>query len=195
MPWTVDLLDTTVWATIGTIGSATVAGVTWFVRTIAIPILSRLKKMDAYCDKLDVVYKELTPNGGGSLKDQVTSTCRVVEVLAAKHRIQLELDKRAAFETDEQGIYRWVNKSYCRATGYTTEEIEQNGWKSLIHPDDRARVTNEWNQAVSDKRDYHQSYRLVCQDDKVLNVIVEASPLLDTKRNILGYLGIMTVIQ
>ncbi len=193
MSWNVDLMDGTLWTICGTVFTtlSTVGGI--FIKYIALPTLRRLEKMDTYCDKVDQIHKELTPNGGSSIKDQINSITTAVAILAAKDRAQLELDKRPSFEADASGAYQWVNKAYCRLTGYSNDEIEQLGWKNLVHVEDRERVIREWNQAVADKRAYHQVHRIVAADDRILTVAVEASPLLDPKRSVLGYFGFMNL--
>lgn len=186
----VDLLDPALLTAIG--GSASAFGA-WFVRSIALPTLKGLNNMEKYHAKVDAIYKELTPNGGSSLKDQVTFAAKAINILAAKDRIQLELDKRPTFEADENGEYRWVNKAFCRTFGYNRDEMTAQGWKNLVHSDDVDAVVNKWARAVADKREYHQSFQMVTQGGQVLNVSVEASPLLDGKQDLLGYFGYLTV--
>lgn len=38
----------------------------------------------------------------------------------------------------------YINPAYRRLTGRAIDELQNNGWLSVIHPDDRDRVETEW---------------------------------------------------
>ena len=169
------------------------AGVAFFIKKIALPTLIRLKKMDQYMAKVDRIYSEVMPNGGGSIKDQVVAINKSIGLSTARLRVQSEMDVRPTFETDENGDCRWVNRAYCRTFGYSPEELLEQGWKNIVYPDDLPSVAKSWQSAVDDAREYHGTYRVISQTGTVSHVYVQAHPLLSPNRELLGYLGFLTV--
>src|SRR5574337_697678 len=47
----------------------------------------------------------------------------------------------------------FVNPAYTRITGKTLEDVQQMGWLSVIHPDDRQKVTDEWTAYTATMKD------------------------------------------
>lgn len=169
------------------------AGAFWrFYTKVAKPTMERLEKMDCYMDKVDRIYQEVTPNGGASLKDQVGRIKVLLTLSEAKDRVQSELDNRPMFETDQNGDFIWINRAFCRLSGYSQEELLDQGWKNFVFPEDLRTVTNSWHLAIEDEREYHQTYRVLSQQGVTIKVMVQASPLVDSQRKLLGYLGQLT---
>ena len=59
----------------------------------------------------------------------------------------------------------------------------------FLHPDDRQRCVEEWNQSRSEGRNYHAEFRLLNQQGGFRWVIGTAVPLLDASGTLTGYIG------
>lgn len=85
-------------------------------------------KMDI---RLSKVEKEMMPNGGGSMKDQL-------KLIKAELDATNWLTPRPTFRTTSSGINLYVNEAYCQLCGCSPEELLKLGWKSFVSDEDQA---------------------------------------------------------
>jgi PAS domain S-box-containing protein len=137
------------------------------------------------------IKKELTPNGGSSMKDVITKLAetmvRVEGSMTAMTEQASRMEARQqsllnsvdipVFETDLSGKCTFANKSYLKLIGRTFDEVKGNGWINSIHPDDRVRVREQWDSAIHDMRSVELTYRVMGGDKSVYEVFCEASPI------------------
>lgn len=93
-------------------------------------------------NKIDVrlfkVEKEMSPNGGGSMKDQL-------KLIKAELDATNWLTPRPTFRTTSSGINLYVNEAYCQLCGCAPEELLKLGWKSFVSDEDQAdEFYNRW---------------------------------------------------
>jgi PAS domain S-box-containing protein len=55
-------------------------------------------------------------------------------------------------ETNKEGGLIYCNTQFVHWTGMSVDDAKGYGWASAIHPDDRARVVNDWMNAVKEQR-------------------------------------------
>ena len=92
------------------------------------------------------------------------------------------------FETDDEGEYVWVNRKYLRMTGRAPDEVNGSGWIDSVAPHDLARVVQDWNAAINEKRECEFEYTLVTPEDSVQ---VNAR----TYKMANGFLGMLTPVE
>lgn len=83
----------------------------------------------------------------------------------------------AEFEASTAGDYTYVNQTFARWLGVGKQELLDWKFMGFIHPDDRARVRQEWEFARSDHRVYNQRYRMVAVDGEEILVEVLITPI------------------
>ncbi|MFO0610768.1 MAG: PAS domain S-box protein [Polyangiales bacterium] len=93
------------------------------------------------------------------------------------------------FETDTAGDCTFVNARWCAITGLTQEDALGAGWVRAIHPDDRARVSEEWYAAARERREFSLEYRYQSPDERVTWVLGTAAAMRDEAGAVVGYLG------
>jgi diguanylate cyclase (GGDEF)-like protein/PAS domain S-box-containing protein len=73
---------------------------------------------------------------------------------------------------DEAGTLRWISPQVERLLGHPPEAfVADHGlWDSLIHPEDRLRVTNETARVFHDQREFDCEFRMVAADGRELHV-------------------------
>jgi two-component system sensor histidine kinase/response regulator len=98
------------------------------------------------------------------------------------------------FRTDADGRSIYVNEAMCRMTGRTFEESLGFGWLEGLHPDDRARVYEEWGESVKNQLPFKTQSRLVHKNGSLVRTVAEADAVVDAKGKILGYVGTITDI-
>ncbi len=161
------------WLQISVIISAiagAVAGIIKFYNSKIKPAVIFIKNQIELPDKIDAIYKEIRPNGGGSIKDVVNKLQASLTKVEKRQIAQYMYNEHPIVETSIEGKVTWVNRAYLRMLNTTFEEVEGSGWKNFIHPDDKARIFREWSEAVADKRDYKASFRFVSTDGNEIEV-------------------------
>jgi len=85
---------------------------------------------------------------------------------------------------------------YWRAyTGQTLAEVKGWGWLEAIHPDDRHRTAQTWQQALETKTLYDTQYRIRAADGSYRYFLVRAVPVLEENNSIREWVGVCSDIQ
>lgn len=85
-------------------------------------IYDNVQQMDI---RLIKVEHELSPNGGGSMKDQL-------RLIKAETDANNWLTARPTFRTTSSGINVYVNEAYCNLCGCSSDELMKLGWKNFV---------------------------------------------------------------
>lgn len=117
------------------------------------------------------VEAELGPNGGSSLKDQVT-------MIAARQAAIFDGQARAAFQADRAGRFTSVNRAFEQLVGYPQRDLLGMRWVNLLHQDDAEAFMVVWQHAISDGRILRRTCRIVTASDVTLSVSIDAVPIL-----------------
>jgi PAS domain S-box-containing protein len=79
------------------------------------------------------------------------------------------------FLTDNDGNCLFANQRWCEWAGMTLDEAQGKGWLKALHPDDRARVLEEWSSAVREGREFNSEYRFITSSGRVTWLLVRAT--------------------
>lgn len=178
---------------------------------VALPQLVEQSQRQAAMEKVITrIHKEVTPNGGSSLRDAVVRQgleftaalqeqaqgLRRVEsaiaVLANSHRVSYDMQGRGAvFECDPEGLNGYTNHVYQQWTGRSESQLMGMGWVSCIFSADREAVRDEWESAVEDGREFRMRYRLLDAAQQPFLVETHASPVRDHEGVIAKWVGVM----
>lgn len=116
------------------------------------------------------VEGELGPNGGGSMKDQVT-------IIAARQAAIFDSMARPAFQADASGRFMSVNRAFEMMTGYPARDLVGMGWVNLIHQDHVEAFMVAWEHTIRDGRILRRECLLVTSVGDELAVCVDAVPV------------------
>lgn len=110
---------------------------------------------------LEFIRKELTHNGGGSVKDMArdaaVNSSRTLTLIRARD----DMDSNTAyFVADAEGEYSWVSETFLNWTKYQQVDLHGFGWMNAVYPEDRGKVREEWDNAIADDRDFMMEYRM-----------------------------------
>lgn len=116
------------------------------------------------------------------------------ELLQNKLRYQMltEISPVGIFHTDADGVTTYVNPRWSQISGLPAEKALGNGWLEAVHPEDRARMTREWNQATKDRRMSTSDYRFIRPDGSIVWVLGQAVPEKGVDDQVIGYVGTIT---
>lgn len=153
-------------------------------------------------DAVELVRKELRPNGGTSLRDIANETATGLERVEVR---QLVHEARHGALVADLGIGEWqadlngrvtkVNRAFCRLFGRPAEDLIGMGWEPQIHPDDRARVVDEWLQSVREQREAVFDFRIVRDGGEVVECRGQSFILRDRKDQAAGFMGTTRAVK
>lgn len=108
---------------------------------------AQLSEMKAASDERDKALKQIQQD---------------VAMMNSVNRARADANPHEAnFEANGDGLLTWVNRTYLRWVNRELKEVLNHGWINCIHPDDRARVISEWEDAIEDCRTSSLQYRLI----------------------------------
>ena len=115
------------------------------------PAMKFIDRHEEVVKSIDVIEKEITCNGGGSLK------------------ASLHYSNTALFETDVEGNVVWTNEPFYDLTGLTLTDIEGFDWLVYIHEDDREEFLHEFKSCLKMNRRFSRSSRT--SDNKNIRMV------------------------
>jgi PAS domain S-box-containing protein len=133
-----------------------IGGALW--RWVWRPVWRAVRELKAI---LAFIEAELRPNGGSSIRDAVNrmemgieAANKKIDLVAQRQLQRTNLDATGLWETDRAGRFTFVNPAMARLAGAAPEDFLGLGWKTHVHPRDRAEVSASWQSAVQDERDF-----------------------------------------
>jgi PAS domain S-box-containing protein len=159
---------------------------------------------------MEIVKHELTPNSGGSLKDQVMKSNAVLANLSTEFQAttrsvaglrvctQLLLSELAVpvWESDDKGSCLWINETFTRVTGWSLPDIQGENWRAnVVHQDDRSIVEREWDHAIKGGRNFRCTYRWRTKDGRTLLVEGSSRPITTDKGLVTGHMGRVRILE
>jgi PAS domain S-box-containing protein len=99
------------------------------------------------------------------------------------------------YHCDEFGNCKYVNERWCELTGLTPSEALGSGWERAIHPEDSARIHEEWKQTAEANEPFRSEYRFLRPDGKTIWVYGEVAEERDENGVLIGLIGTVTDIS
>lgn len=153
---------------------------------------------------VDDVRKQLKPNGGTSIFDIINDVKKksaetssvVSEISEGMTKMRAyqwgfveTVTEKPVFEANEQGHCVRVNAAYAKLAERNSPELLGNGWENFVCYSDRARVFEEWSDAIARKRIFESKYKVQSKNGKSYSVDVTAIPVLDDNGKVAAYIG------
>jgi PAS domain S-box-containing protein len=178
-----------------TVSSALFAIWKWIV-----PFTAKINKS---LKKIDFIFAEVNTNGGSSIKDAINKLEVAVNTLKddlvkmdARQWAIVSSLAQPTWESDPQGECQKANMALLKLFGSTIDDIKGAGWQTVIHFEDRRRVSQEWEDAMQHKRIFNLKYKIVnAITGSVYEVEGTASPYFDNNRRLIGWVGIYEEVK
>lgn len=140
------------------------------------PIVKLCKNQDFFLESVNDIRKELTTNGGSSLKDAIISmreSCGRIEnrqkVIIQRTKAALHYSNVALFETDETGRLVWSNANLCDLTKDIVNSLEGFDWINLFKEEEREEVLGEFESCLSMNRRFSKVTQM--QNGKTIRLL------------------------
>ena len=98
------------------------------------------------------------------------------------------------YRADADGLCKYVNERWCELAGYPQEAALGTGWGRVIHPDDRARVLEEWGRMGAEGVSFRSEYRYLQPGGRVVWIFGEVAEERAADGRLMGYVGTVTDI-
>ncbi len=93
------------------------------------------------------------------------------------------------YHSDALARNTYTNARWREISGLDVEQSLGEGWRDIIHPEDRDAVSARWKQVASSGGEFEMAVRLVRPDGTLRHVIGRAKPLHGPAGEITGYVG------
>jgi PAS domain S-box-containing protein len=93
------------------------------------------------------------------------------------------------------GTLDYCNERWRSYIGLGLEELQSDGWQSMLHPDDRDRVMRAWHKSVTKGTPYEQEERHRGVDGKYRWFLARGLPLRDAGGRIVRWYGTNTDVE
>ena len=111
-----------------------------------------------------------------------------------KYQTLARISPVGIFRTDANGITTYVNPKWCEISGVSFDKALGDGWLDAVHPNDKERVYQGWQEATQLKKESSSDYRFVHPDGTIAWVMGRAVPEINSENQIIGYVGTITDI-
>jgi PAS domain S-box-containing protein len=120
-----------------------------------------------------------------------------VALRESESRLQAITDSidQIVWSAQPDGHHDYFNQRWYDVTGAERSPADGDGWIEMIHPDDRARASENWRQSLASGEPYHIEYRLRQRGGLFRWAMVRAQPIRDEKGQITRWYGTSTDIQ
>ncbi len=122
------------------------------------------------------------------------ATEAALEESERRYRTLASLSPVGISHADEYGRILYVNERWCKIAGITAKEAYGEGWFQAIHPDDRARVHNQWHFAVKNHIAFKAEYRFLHLDGTIIWALGESMAEYNEYGEIIGFVSTTTDI-
>lgn len=99
------------------------------------------------------------------------------------------------YHCDAFGNCVYVNERWCELTGRTFEEALGSGWEQAIHPEDRARIHEEWRRTAEANEPFRSEYRFQQPNGRAIWIFGEVVQERDENGALIGLIGTVTEIS
>ena len=93
------------------------------------------------------------------------------------------------------GHLDYINRRWQEYTGLNLQQMRQQGWASIVHPEDLSTVTDAWIRAVKMGENFNAEARLQGVDRTYRWFLCQASPLYNDRGKIIKWYGTNTSIN
>jgi len=161
-------------------------------------LINTVKKTEEKVKEITrVCAKELSYNGGTSIKDVLDSLNAAFGRMEAWNTALLNQSGIAAWRTDACGDMDWVNAAFTHHTGYGLEGLRGCLWLNLVCEEDRQRVEGQWLRCIERCSPFTTTFSLAPGDSNSETVLMQAQPFFSPQKqggNLLGFAGTLQMV-
>lgn len=128
------------------------ATVTFLLKKIINPTISMVKVQEELVETVNEIKKELTTNGGSSIKDTINRIDKRQVIIDKRSKAVFYNCQEIILEVDDQGNFLWANQKFYSLIGAVN--ISGLDWVSHIDEDERERFLKELKSCSLQNREF-----------------------------------------
>ena len=90
---------------------------------------------------------------------------------------------------DETSNATWFNKAWVDFTGRPLEDLLEYGWADLVHPEDRDRFINNYQEVFKARQHFHSEFRILNKEGSYRWLLTKAPPRFHSDGSFAGYIS------
>jgi PAS domain S-box-containing protein len=122
--------------------------------------------------------------------DEVQSHARALETSEKLYRAIGESINYGVWVSDAQGRAIYISDSFLKLVGLTMEQAANDGWGSVLHPDDIADTLESWKETARTGNIWYREHRFMGVDGKYHAILAQGVPIRDEQGTIQRWAGI-----
>jgi PAS domain S-box-containing protein len=130
-----------------------------------------------------------------SLMSKVRKSFQETQALKDQLRLVIDTIPTMAWSALPDGSRDFLNQRWLEYTGLSLEQGLGRGWQAAIHPEDRAKLVDEWRAALAAGEPLEIEERVQRADGEYRWFLLRAVPLRDELGNIVKWYGTSTEIE
>lgn len=157
----------------------------WFYKKTIRPAVRYINKLTACMEdhkelikNVSLIKKEITPNGGSSLKDAINRIEKRQLIIDERSKAVFYGKDKPIFEIDNHGNIQWANKQFHKMMGH--KNLSGLDWVSFIDEPERKDFLSELESCAKTGRELNYEVRTHDQE----TVVAYGFPFKDKKNNI-----------
>jgi len=155
------------------------------------PLYIHLRNCMSMTDKIDLIFEEMIPNGGTSIKDKVDKINSKIDYLGERQRALLSDSDLAHCEMDSEGKCTWINRAYTRLVERIPSEILGHGWHNCIAQKEREHVLKAWFDSVEEDRELSINFNFETPNGDLKPVRGISYKMATPEGETIGFVGVL----
>jgi len=178
---------------------AALLAASWLHRVVTRPMESMAKVAQAIIEKRDYSFRaeKMTDDEVGvvidafnKMLDEVQSHARALETSEKLYRAIGESINYGVWVTDAEGRCIYASDSFLRLIGLTMYQAANDGWGSVLHPDDLEDTMAAWKETARTGNNWYREHRMMGVDGKYHSILAQGVPIRDETGRIQRWAGI-----
>ncbi|PZX60262.1 hypothetical protein LV84_00534 [Algoriphagus ratkowskyi] len=127
----------------------------------------------------------------GTVRDISSFKRNIQKLEESEQKFRLLADSlpQHIWTADTEGNLNYFNQSVYDFSGYTSKRLSEEGWLSIVHPDDRQKNVQAWNKSIITGRDFLIEHRFRKHDGTYRWQLSRAKPQLNQDGEIQMWVG------
>jgi PAS domain S-box-containing protein len=171
----------------------------WLQRVVSRPLESMAAVARNIVEKRDYSYRAagrtddeigVVVDAFNNMLDEVQARSRALETSEKLYRAIGESINYGVWVCDAEGRNIYASDSFLRLVGMTQEQASNDGWGSVLHPDDVEATMAAWKQTARTGTSWYREHRYRGVDGKYHAILGQGVPIRDESGRIQRWAGI-----
>jgi PAS domain S-box-containing protein len=171
----------------------------WLQRVVSQPMESMANVARQIVEKRDYSFRAarttddeigVVVDAFNNMLDEVQSRSRALETSEKLYRAIGESMNYGVWVTDAEGRVIYISDSFLKLVGLTREQAANDGWGSVLHPDDLEDTMRAWKECARTGNLWYREHRMMGVDGKYHAILGQGVPIRDAAGNVQRWAGI-----